>query len=199
MRSRTECLCFDCRQRGLISASKRPENSLPDEVASFKRGVDLVYFANAFVVDDASQELLEFSKLTADGFNTTAMSSCCGTLMCGTHPMYEGNTISVNADSCQITSPSKLPVQAVVFACDVPKEQASDIAQRSEVPVFFDVYNELDHPALQALVEAVTAPISDKANAIATTNFEKLCAAKPLTISNAFFEESRARVFKPPS
>jgi hypothetical protein len=199
MRSRTECLCFDCRQRCLISASKRTENALPDAVANFDRGVDLVYFANALVVDEASQELLEFSKLTADGFNTTAMSSCCGTLMCGTHPMYEGNTISVNADSCRVTTWSTVSVQAVVFACDAPIEQANNIAQHSEVPVFFNVYNELDHPALQALVEAVTAPISGKANAIATTDFEKLCAAKPVTINNAFFEESRAGVSKPPS
>ena len=197
MRSRTECLCFDCRQRGLISASKRPENALPNEVAGFKRGVDLVYFANALVVDDTSQELLEFSKLTDDGFNTTAMSSCCGTLMCGTHPMYQGNTISVNADSCRVTTTSELAVQAVVFACDAPEAQARDIAQRSEAPVFFDVYNELDHPTLQAFVAAVTAPISDKAKAAATTNFEKLCAAKSLTISNGFFAESRAQTIRP--
>lgn len=194
MRSRTECLCFDCRQRGFISASKRPENAMPDEVNSFKRGVDLVYFANALIVDDESKELLEFTKLTADGFNTTAMSSCCGTLMCGTHPMYDGNTISVNADSCRVTTTSKMSVQAVVFACDAPEEQASDIAQRSEAPVFFDVYDEIGDPTLQTFVQAVTAPISEKANATATTNFEKLCAVKPLTISNDFFKESRAKV-----
>lgn len=199
MRSRTECLCFDCRQRGLISASRRPENALPKEVANFERGVDLFYFTNALVVDHESQELLEFSKLTDDGFNTTAMSSCCGTLMCGTHPMYDGNTISVNADSCRVTVSSEVSVQAVVFACDAPQEQASDIAQRSEVPVFFDVYNELEHPTLQAFVGAVTAPISDEASARATTNFETLCAAKPMTINNDFFEESRARLAKPTS
>lgn len=193
MRTRTECLCFDCRQRGLISASKRPENALPEEVASYQRGVDLVYFSNALVVDLASQQLLEFSKLTADGFNTTAMASCCGTLMCGTHPMYDGNTISVNADSCRVTTTSKTAVVAVVFACDAPEEQANDIAQRSEVPVFFNVYNELEHPTLQAFVGAVTAPISKEAAATATTNFEKLCATKPLKFNNDFFEESRAK------
>lgn len=199
MRSRTECLCFDCRQRSLISASKRPENALPEEVASYQRGVDLVYFSNALVVDRASQELLEFSKLTADGFNTTAMASCCGTLMCGTHPMYGGNTISVNADSCRVTTSSTTTVVAVVFACDAPEEQARDIAQRSEVPVFFDVYSELDHPTLQAFVEAVSAPISKEAAATASTNFEKLCKTKPLTINNDFFEESRAKVATPAS
>ncbi len=192
MRTRTECLCFDCRQRGLISASKSPGNSVPDAVANFERGVDLVYFANALIIDEASRELLEFSKLTEDGFNTTAMSACCGTLMCGTHPMYEGTTISVNADSCRVTTTSSIPVQAVVFACDAPDEDASAIVQRSAVPVIFALYEELDHPVLETLVGAVTEPISDKASAIATTNFEELCAAKPLTISNAFFDESRA-------
>ena len=98
MRARVECLGFDCRQRGLISASKSQRNSLPQAVANFERGVDLVYFANAMIVAEESRELLELSKLTVDGFNTTAMSTCCGTLMGGTHPMYRGATISVNAD-----------------------------------------------------------------------------------------------------
>jgi len=192
MRSHIECLCFDCRQRGLISANKSPGNSLPEAVANFERGVDLVYFANAFIVDEASRELLEFSKLTEDGLNTTAMSTCCGTLMCGTHPMYEGTSISVNADSCRVTTTSSVPLQAVVFACDAAEERAAAIVRRSEVPVIFDVYEELEHPVLKAFVSAVTKPISDIASATATTNFEKLCAYKPLTINNAFFEESRA-------
>jgi hypothetical protein len=192
MRSHIECLCFDCRQRSLISVSKSPGNSLPEAVANFERGVDLVYFANAFIVDEASRELLEFSKLTEDGFNTTAMSTCCGTLMCGTHPMYQGTTISVNADSCRVTTTSSVPLQAVVFTCDAPEERATAIVRRSEVPVIFAVYEELEHPVLKALVSAVTEPISDIASARATTNFEKLCASKPLTIDNAFFEESRA-------
>jgi hypothetical protein len=102
MRARVECLCFDCRQRGLISASKRQGNSLPKVVANFERGIDLVYFANAMIVDEESRKLLEFSKLTVDGFNTTAMSTCCGTLMCGTHPMYQGTTISMSTENWSI-------------------------------------------------------------------------------------------------
>ncbi|MFK8050836.1 MAG: hypothetical protein AB8B81_20590 [Halioglobus sp.] len=90
VRARTQCFCFDCRQRGLISAAQSPENALPDDVKNFERGVDLAYFSNCLIVDDSSRELLEFSKLTPEGSNTTAMSSCCGTLMCGTHPLYEG-------------------------------------------------------------------------------------------------------------
>lgn len=192
IRSRTECLCFDCRQRGLISASKNAHNALPEEVTNYERGIDLVYFSNALVVDDASKKRLEFSKLTKDGFNTTAMSSCCGTLMCGAHPMYEGNTISVNADSCRVHAPSTIALQAIVFACDAPDEKAKAIERKRSVPVIFDVYNELEHPVMQAFVRAATAPIPESARARAITSFEELCAEKKLTIDNSFFEESRS-------
>jgi hypothetical protein len=192
VRSHVECLCFDCRQRGLISASKNPGNSLPDAIANFERGVDLVYFANAFIVDEASRELLEFSKLTADAFNTTAMSTCCGTLLCGTHPMYEGTTISVNTDSYRVTTSSSMPLQAVVFASDIPDEYAAALIRRSTVPVISAVYEEMESLTMKAFVSAVTAPVSASASAAATTNFEKLCATKPLTIDNACFIESRA-------
>jgi hypothetical protein len=192
VRFHVECLCFDCRQRGLISASKNPGNALPNAVANFERGIDLVYFANALIVDEASQELLEFTKLTEDAFNTTMMSTCCGTLLCGTHPLYEGTTISVNTDSCRVTTSSSMPLQAVAFTCDIPDEHAKAITRRSTVPVIFNLYEELEAPAIKALLRAVTVPISASASAAATTNFEKLCAAKPLTVDNAYFEESRA-------
>jgi hypothetical protein len=192
MRTHIECLCFDCRQRGLISASKNPDNSLPDAVANFERGIDLVYFANALMVDEASRELLEFSMLTADASNTTAMSTCCGTLLCGTHPLYEGTTISVNADSCRVTTSSSMPLQAVAFACDIPDEHANALIRRSTVPLIYSFDEELESPAIDAFLSAVTAPVSAKASAKAPTNFEKLCAGKPLTIDNACFVESRA-------
>jgi hypothetical protein len=192
MRSHVECLCFDCRQRGLISASKSLGNSLPDAVANFERGVDLVYFANALMVDEASRDLLEFSKLTADAFNTTAMSTCCGTLLCGTHPLYEGTTISVNTDSCRVTTSSRMPLQAIVFACDIPDEHAAALVSRSTVPIIFSVYDELESPAMKVFVSAATTPISASASAMATTNFEKLCATKTLRIDNSCFVESRS-------
>ncbi len=191
MRSHIECLCFDCRQRGLISASKNPGNSLPDAVANFERGVDLVYFANALTVDEASRELLEFTKLTADAFNTTMMSTCCGTLLCGTHPLYEGTTISVNTDSCRVTTSSSMPLQAVVYACDIPDEHAAALIRRSTVPVIFSFDEEFESPLIKAFVSAVTAPVSASASGMETTNFEILCADKPLTIDNACFGESR--------
>jgi hypothetical protein len=191
VRFHIECLCVDCRQRGLISASKNSGNSLPDAIVNFERGVDLMYFANALIVDDASRKLLEFTKLTADAFNTTMMSTCCGTLMCGTHPLYEGTTISVNTDSCRVKTSSSMPLQAVAFTCDIPDEQAAAINRRSTVPVIFNLYEELDNPAITALVKAVAVPVSVSASAAATTNFEKLCAMKPVTIDNTCFEESR--------
>ena len=192
MRFHIECLCFDCRQRGLISASKNSGNSLPIAVERFERGVDLVYFANALIVDDASRELLECSKLTEDGFNTTMTSSCCGTLMCGTHPLYEGTTISVNADSCRVTTPSRMPIQMVSFASDIPDEHAEAITKCSKVPVIFRPYEELEHPAMKKLVSAITEPVSEAASAAATTNFEELSASKSILIDNACFDESRA-------
>jgi hypothetical protein len=192
VRAHVECLCFDCRQRALISASRNPCNALPEAVTNFERGIHLKYFANALIVDDASRELLEFSKLTAEGLNTTAMSACCGTLMCGTHPLYQGTTISVNADSCRVTTPSNTSTQVVVFACDIPDEHAAAIVRRSSVPVLFGVSEEMENPAMQAFVGAVTEPVSASANTMATTNFDELCATKRLTIDNACYKESRA-------
>ena len=193
MRGRTECFCFDCRQRGLISAAKRPENALPDPVGNFERGIDLVYFSNSLVVDESSRELLEFSKLTPEGNNTTAMSTCCGTLMCGTHPMYEGNTISVNADSCRVTARSVIPVEAVVFACDAPAEKATSIVERSRVPVIFDVFGSLEDPTIQAFITAVTVPLRIDMMPGDATTFEELCAAKQVDINGDFYAESRTR------
>ncbi|MEH6591529.1 MAG: hypothetical protein V7746_14810 [Halioglobus sp.] len=192
MRARTECLCFDCRQRGLISASKRPENALPDAVENFERGVDLAYFTNSLIVDEISQELLEFSKLTPEGNNTTAMSTCCGTLMCGTHPLYDGKTISVNVDSCRVKVQSEIPVQAVVFACDAPEEKAVLIAKNSLIPVIFDIVSSLENAVMQSFIGAITAPIPSEVQLAGSTNFEELCASKSVTVNNEFYAESRA-------
>jgi hypothetical protein len=43
-----------------------------------------------------------------------------------------------------------------------------------------------------AFVSAVTAPVPASACVGAITNFEELCAAKPLALKNACFAESRA-------
>ena len=137
MRYRLECLCFDCRQRGLISASKNPGNALPIDVINYVRGVDDYYFANGFLVDDKSRDLLFFSKLREDAFNTTAMSACCGTLMCGTHPVYEGASISVNADSCRVSTPFVMPNQVILFGCDFPQEKYTEVENELTFHYYF--------------------------------------------------------------
>ena len=111
--------------------------------------------------------------------------------MCGTHPLYEGTTISVNSDSCCVTTSSSMPLQAVAFTCDIPDEKTEAINRHSTVPVIFNLYEELDNPAMKVLVQAVTGPVSVSASTAATTNFETLCALKPVSINNACFEESR--------
>ncbi len=191
MRYRLECLCFDCRQRGLLFASKRPENQLPAAIINYERGVDDYYFSNAFLVDDASRELLTFSRLREGAFNTTAMSACCGTLMCGTHPVYEGASVSVNADSCRVSVPSILPNQVVSFGCDFPADKYEVILERCDVPTLFSVYDETDHEEMIAFLKAVTEPLAEKYKCDGYVTFEQLCAEKTIEIDNSFFEESR--------
>lgn len=192
MRLRLECLCCDCRQRGLISASKRPDNALPLAVAEYDRGIDDYYFSNAFLVDETSRNLLKFSKLREDAFNTTAMSTCCDTLMCGTHPVYEGASISVNADSCRVTTSSILETQLILFGCDFPTDNYAAIKNRAEVPILHSVYDEMDHHAMISFMKSVTNPVADKYKVAGHTTFEELCANKVVEIDNSFFEESRA-------
>jgi len=192
MRFRVECLCVDCRQRALISASRRPGNELPPEVAAYERGVDLYYFTNALQVDDASFRLLEFSKLRVDADNTTCMSSCCGTLMCGTHPLYGGTTISVNADSCRVSVPSVLPSRLIGFGGDIPADKCEAIRRRDARPLVMSLEAEADAPPMRALLAAVTAPVPEHVARQGRT-FEALCAAKNDTrIDDSFFAESRA-------
>jgi hypothetical protein len=192
MRCRTECLCCDCRQRGLISAARGRGNALPEAVLRYERGIDLYYFANALIVDDASRALLEFAKLRADANNTTAMSACCGTLMCGIHPLYEGCSISVNADSCRVTVPEAIPNQMVVFGCDIPAESWGVRCARGDVPMVYSVADELESPPMVALVRALTTPVEPRYLGPGVTTFEALCASGPVRLDNAFFAESRA-------
>jgi len=191
MRFRTECLCCDCRQRGLISASRRAGNELPDAVAKYLRGVDLYYFANAFLVDESSRDLLSFSRLREDAFNTTAMSTCCGTLMCGTHPVYDGCSISVNADSCRVTVPSIMENRLVLFGCDFPAESYAALLQRDDVPKIFSVYAEIEAAPMVALLTALKTPVAESCKRSGYTTFETLCADKILITDNSYFEESR--------
>ncbi len=107
--------------------------------------------------------------------------------------MYGGNTISVNADSCRVTTPSEVSIEAVVFACDAPEEKAALIAESSPVPVIFDVYGSLEHPVMQSFINAVTYPIPSEVNVAESTNFEALCATRSVSINGDLDTESRAR------
>ena len=193
MRYRLECLCCDCRQRGLISAAKHPNNALPDEILEYKRGIDDCYFANAFLVDDESRALLRFSKLREDAYNTTAMSACCGTLMCGVHPVYEGASVSVNADSCRITTPYEIENCVVLFGCDFPPAEYATVQARANVPMLYSVYDEGDHETMKEFLRIVTEPVADQYKLDGFTTFERLCAETTVEIDNSFFAESRTR------
>ena len=196
MRFRTECLCCDCRQRGLISAAKRSGNDLPSAVADYARGIDLYYFANAFLIDDESRHRLEVFKLRDDAFNTTVISACCGTLMCGTHPAYDGCSISVNADSCTVTVANVMENQAVLFGCDIPPDRYAAIVERDDLPKVYSVYAGIDSAPVVALLDALRTPVAAQYLRDGCTTFEALCAGKTLKMDNSFFEESRRG--KPP-
>ena len=188
---RLECLCFDCRQRGLISASKRAGNDIPAEIAAYERGIDDYYFANGFLVDQKSRDLLTFTKLREDAFNTTAMSSCCGTLMCGTHPAYEGASVSVNADSCRVIVDEIIPVQVILFGCDFPPARFTAVQKRAQAPIAFSVYDEMDSAPMRQMLEAVKMPLADQYKHDGYVTFEQLCDEKTIEIDNSFYAESR--------
>jgi hypothetical protein len=137
MRYRADCLCWDCRQRGLISASKRSGNELPTAVATYERGIDLVYFSNAILIDHKSRDLLEFFRLRDGALSNTAISACCGTLMCISHPLYEGRCIVVNADNCRISVPNIIDTQAVLWGSDFPPDKYGARMKRDQIPKVF--------------------------------------------------------------
>ena len=191
MRYRLECLCFDCRQRGLQFASKRSENTFPEEIINYERGIDDYYFANAFQIDDASRELLEFTKLREDAFNTTAMSACCGTYLCGVHPVYEGGSVSVNADSCRVSVSEIMPNQVVLFGCDFPAEKYEALIKTRDVPHLFSVYDEAEHAEMIRFLSIITESVEERYKADGYVTFEQLCSEKTIKLDNSFFEESR--------
>lgn len=197
LRFRIECLCCDCRQRILISASKRIGNEPPAAVAAYQRGVDLIYFANALVVDDASRSLLEYSKLREEAFNTTAMSTCCGTIMCGAHPAFEGAAIWVTPDSCKVTTHVRMAPQFYLFSCDFPADKYAALPARNNIPTVVSAYDEIAGAPMVALLRAVRAPLVAQYTPNRYTTFEQLYAGRSIKIDNACFKKSRAG--KPPT
>lgn len=192
MRYRLECLCFDCRQRCLQFASKRPENNLAADFLNYERGVDDYYFANGFLIDDVSRDLIEMTKLRDDAFNTTAMSACCGTFLCGSHPVYENGSISVNADSGRVSAPDIIPNQVILFGCDCPPDKYQTRLKNNDVPTLFSVYDEAEHDEMIRFMSIVTTSLEEAYKLDGYVTFEQLCAEKTLKIDNSFFEESRS-------
>ena len=191
MRYRCECLCCDCRQRGLISASKRTGNELPMAVAAYERGIDSIYFSNALLVDQKSRDLLEFFMLDENSDTRNAISSCCGTLMCSSHPLGEGCSTIVNADNCRVTVPKIIDTQSVLWGSDFPSEKYKTRLKRDQIPKVFSPYDEVDAEPMIAAVTAVSAPIAEQYMHDGVTTFEALCAGKTITLDNSYFYESR--------
>jgi|TARA_B110000483_G_scaffold39810_1_gene49289 hypothetical protein len=175
----------------LISASKHANNKLPIDVANYDRGVDEYYFANGFLVEQSSRDLLIFSKLRQEAFNTTAMSSCCGTLMCGTHPVYEGASVSVNADSCRVETSFVMPTQVILFGCDFPEDKYAELQTRAQAPLLFSVYDEIDSEPMTGFLKAVTEPLAKVYQHADYVTFEGLSEQVEIQIDNAYFDESR--------
>ncbi|MFT4562132.1 MAG: hypothetical protein ACI9BW_001876 [Gammaproteobacteria bacterium] len=192
VRFRIECLCFDCRQRALISASKGPANALSQSFSDYQRGVDLYYFANALIVPEESRLLLEYSKLREDAFNVTAMSTCCGTVMCGAPPVFEGGAIWATPDTCTINGASGMAPQFYLFSNDFPEDKCAALPLSNTIPTLGSAFEEMRSPLLQTLLRAIRAPIDVQSTQPGYTTFEQLYAEQDLKVDNSCFEQSRA-------
>ena len=111
--------------------------------------------------------------------------------MCGTHPVYEGASVSVNADSCRVSVPQIIATQVVLFGCDFPEDKYSKVQTRTDIPILFSVYDEIDGEPMLEFLKAVTEPVADAYKHDGFTTFEALCEEKTIEIDNSFFEESR--------
>ncbi|MEM7468030.1 MAG: hypothetical protein AAF387_14240 [Pseudomonadota bacterium] len=138
-----------------------------------------------------ARDLLAFTKLREDAFNTTAMATCCGTYMCGVHPVYEGASISVNADSCVVSVPEYIPSQALLFGCDFPPEKYKTLLTTRDVPKLYSVYDEADREEMIAFLNAVRDPLAENYKAEGYVTFEQLCSEKDINLDNSFFDQSR--------
>jgi hypothetical protein len=192
VRFRIECLCFDCRQRALISAAKGPVNALSQSFLDYQRGVDLYYFANALIVAEESRSLLEYSKLREDAFTVTAMSSCCGTVMCGAPPVFERRAVWATPDTCSIIGASEMALQFYLFSNDFPEDKCAALPLGDTIPTLGSALEEMSGPSLQALLSAIRAPIDMQFRQAGYTTFEQLYAEQDIKLDNSCFEQSRA-------
>lgn len=191
VRCRSECLCVDCRQRLLQFENRNPDYTLPPDVRSYERGTDDYFFTNRLKVDDNSRDLLVFTKLREDAPHVSAMSACCGTPLCGDHPLFNNASVAACADSCNITISEDVSSRAVWFGCDFPPDKYAPLIKNRSVPAFFSPLDEMDREEIVAFMKVLTEPPAQKCGQGGCVSFEQLRAQKAVKVDNSFFEESR--------
>ena len=191
VRYKIECLCFDCRQRAMISQSMGNPRAFPNPLEKRARGVEIIYFSNALQVDDKSRTLLQFRKLREDGFNVTAYASCCGTIMLSSHPAYDGQSVSVLPNNCRVKGEIDTSVSMFLFAGDFSQEKLHALEIPKGVPVVFSPYEEMEEAPMQRFVQAATAKYESEGSAEPFVTYEQLYQDVALIISDDYFDESR--------
>lgn len=131
VRQNIECLCCDCRQRIMVCTEmNKDKDKTIQKMIDLKIGMELIYFANAFIVDDKSRENIEFFKLESmiKQENHTMINmraKCCGSFLCGAHPYYMGKSIYVVPMATRIQwEPSDyahMDSVMYIFAVDFPE------------------------------------------------------------------------------
>jgi len=191
VRYKIECLCFDCRQRAMISQSMGNPRAFPDPLKKRARGVEIIYFSNAMQVDDKSRTLLQFRKLREDGFNVTTYASCCGTIMLSSHPAYDGQSVSVLPNNCRVEGETDTSVSMFLFAGDFSEEKLQALEIPEGVPVVFSAYEEMEEAPMQRFVQAATAKYESEGSTEPFVTYEQLYQDVALIISDDYFDESR--------
>jgi hypothetical protein len=98
------CCCSDCRQgREWVASMGGPQMR--------KTPTALYYFENDLApLEPLAISLLFTAKLREDGRTTRLLSKCCHSMLAIDHPYYEGNSICVHADACNLLSPEIEPL-----------------------------------------------------------------------------------------
>ena len=192
VRYRAECLCFDCRQRAMISSGMGNLKAFPESLANYSCGSDILYFANLLRVSEQTKAKLEFRKLRESGSNVTTYARCCGTIMLSAHPAYDGKSITVFPDNCRISqSLVDVPTNAYLFALDFPQEKFRELKMHGLIPAIFSGDESLDAVELPKFMAAAQAAIDEVWLAQPHTTYEALYADVQIVVSDDLFADSR--------
>ena len=191
VRCKIEGLCFDCRQRAMISQSMGNPRAFPDSLKNRDQGIEIIYFSNAMQVDEKSLALLQFRKLREDGFNVTAYSTCCGTIMLSSHPAYERQSVSVLPNNCLVEGEIDTPGSMVLFASDFSEEKLKDLNLPEGTPVVFAPREQMEKEPMQRFVQAATAKYEQEGSSEPFATYGQLYQNAELIISDDYFDESR--------